>query len=191
MNEFREIINNFRANNTSTLLQPFQCEHNGETEYGKSFDKNYWHRKKLIFELYENYTTEDKPLIKWLLNEELKGFEMDIPVQTTDLCAFMLFKIMDFDDIYDLYDAKFGAGSDTQFYVDIELVFGLDKEQTKTFLTSKKSNKKQNKEILKTIKHYEANPNAKFKSRDEYITYFETRKINSLKSDLEEYGDYE
>jgi hypothetical protein len=130
-------------------------------------------------------------LIKWLLKEELKGFELDIPVQTTDLCAFMLYKIMDFEDVYDLYEAKFGAGSDTQSYVDIELVFGFDREQTKAFLTNKKSSLKQNKKILKAIEHYEDNPNAKFKSRDKYITYFESRKINLIKIDLEDYSDYE
>jgi hypothetical protein len=191
MNEFRETINDFRKNNNIALIERYKCEHNGETEYGKSFDKNYWHRKKLIFELYENYTKEDKPLIKWLLKEELKGFELDIPVQTTDLCAFMLYKIMDFEDVYDLYEAKFGAGSDTQSYVDIELVFGFDREQTKAFLTNKKSSLKQNKKILKAIEHYEDNPNAKFKSRDKYITYFESRKINLIKIDLEDYSDYE
>ena len=191
MNKFRQTINDFRENNNDELLEQYKCEHNGKTKYGESFDKNYWHRKKLIFELYENYTIEDKPLIKWLLKEELKGFEFGIPVQTTDLCAFMLYKYMDREDVYDLFEAKFGAGSDTQFYVDIELVFGFDKEQTKTFLTNGKTNKKQNKEILKAINHYEGNPDAKFKSREEYINYFENKKINLIKIDLEDYSDYE
>lgn len=191
MNEFRKVVNNFRANSDVVLLEQYKCEHNGKTEYGKSFDKNYWHRKKLIFELYKNYTKQDKPLIKWLLKEELKGFEFDIPVQTTDLCAFMLYKVMDFEDVYDLYEAKFATGTDAQVYVDIELVFGFGREQTKVFLKGKKSSQNQNKEILNAIEHYESNPNAKFKSREEYISYFENRKINMIKNDLEDWDNYE
>jgi len=191
MNKFRQIINEFRKSNNIELLGQFKCEHNGKTKYGEIFDKNYWHRKKLIFELYRNYTKEDKPLIKWLLKEELKGFELGIPVQTTDLCAFMVYKHLDFEDVYDLFDAKFGGGSDTQCYVDIELVFGFDKEQTKIFLLDRKTNKKRNKEILKAIKYYEGNADAKFKTREEYINYFENRKINLIQNDLQDYSDYE
>jgi hypothetical protein len=191
MNIFRQIINEYRIKHNEELLESYKSKHNGKDRYGESFDVNYWHRKKLIFELYNDYSIEDKPLIKWLLKEELRGFKFDIPVQTTDLCAFMLFKYMNLEDIYDLFEAKFGAGTDNQCFVDIELVFGFDKEQTKTYLTSKKTNKRQNKEILKAIKHYEDNPKAKFKSREEYINYFETKKINFIKSDLESYDDYE
>ncbi|MEW7280279.1 hypothetical protein ABW636_16935 [Aquimarina sp. 2201CG1-2-11] len=187
MNTHRKIIEEFRLNNDESLLNDFACTHNGKNGYEYSDDKNYKKRKNLILELYNDYSSVDKPLIKNLLQEELKGFEYDIPVYTIDLCAFMLYKHMEVDDVYDLYEAKFGTGSDAEAYVDIELVFGLSKEETKTFLKKEKTQKKLNQEILATIEWYESNPKAKFKSREEYINYFETIKVNNIKSDLEEY----
>lgn len=187
MNNYRKIIDEFKSDNDESLLDDFRCIHNGKEGYGVSEDKNYPNRKNLILELYENYSVEDKPLIKWLLQEELKGFEFDIPVYTTDLCAFMIYKYMITEDIYDLYDAKFGAGSDHQGFVDVELIFGLNIDETKTFLKNDDARKELNNEMLETIEWYESNPNAKFKSREEYIVYFETRKVENIKSDLEDY----
>lgn len=186
---FKKLIETFRKENSYELLDDFRCVHNRETEYGKSFDKNYFLRKELILTLYKHYNQEDKLLIKWLINEELKGFDFNIPVQTLDLWAFMLYKIMDQNDVYDLYDAKFGAGSDAQSYLDIELVFGFDKEITKEFLIKSTTSKKRNKIILKTIDFYDSFPEAKFKTREEYIHYFETKKIKSITSDLLEFED--
>ena len=88
------------------------------------------------------------------------------------------------EDVYDLFEAKFGGNTDRQVYIDIELLFGFDREQMKVYLKNTLKNKKLNKEILKTIAHYESNPNASFKSRNEYIQYFETRKINIIQNDL-------
>ena len=186
MNNYRKIINEFKSSKNTAVLIDFRCIHNGKEGYEETGDKNYLNRKHLILELYENYSAEDKPLIKWLLKEELKGFEFGIPVYTTDLCAFMLYKHMTIEDIYDVYDAKFGAGSDHQFYIDIELVFGFDKDETKTFLKNAKTQRELNNEMLKTIEWYESNPDAKFKTREEYIEYFETKKVNNIKADLED-----
>ncbi|MDH7447611.1 hypothetical protein [Aquimarina sp. 2201CG14-23] len=182
MNNYRKIIDTFKSSKDESVLIDFGCIDNGK--YG---DKNYSNRKNLILELYSDYSAEDKPLLKWLLKEELKGFEFDVPVYTADLCAFMLYKYMEMADIYDLYDAKFGAGSDNQAYVDVELVFGRNRDETKAFLRNEKTQLKLNKEILETIEWYESNPNAKFKSREEYIVYFETIKAENIKSDVEEY----
>ena len=187
MNKYRKIINEFKSSKNESILNDFACTHNGKKGYGESDDKNYSNRKNLILELYSNYAADDKPLIKWLLKEELKGFQFDIPVYTTDLCAFMLFKYMKTEDIYDLYEAKFGAGSDHEGYVDIELVFGLHRDETKAFLSNEKTRIQLNNEILETIEWYESNPNAKFKSREEYIIYFETVKADNIKYDLEDY----
>lgn len=187
--DLKKIIEAFRNNHSEENLDDFKCIHNGETEYGKSFDKNYFRRKELILALYKLYNQEDKLLIKWLIKEELQGFEFDIPVYTLDLCAFMLYKIMDQHDVYELYDAKFGAGSDAQSYLDIELVFGFDKEITKEFLRKSTISKKRNKIILKTIAYYEGFPEAKFKTREDYIHYFETKKIKSITSDLLDFED--
>ncbi len=187
MNSYRKIIDEFKLSKDEKLLIDFRCVHNGKKGYEESDDKNYQNRKKLILELYKDYSADDKPLIKWLLQEELKGFEFDIPVYTTDLCAFMIYKYMVNEDIYDLYEAKFGAGSDHMGFVDIELIFGLNKDETKTFLKNDDTQKELSNEIVETIESYESNPNAKFKTREEYITYFETIKAHNIKEDLEEY----
>ncbi|OHX63963.1 hypothetical protein [Flammeovirga pacifica] len=184
MNSYRKIIDKFKSSKEESLLIDFKCIHNGKEAYGESDDINYINRKNLILELYEKYSAEDKTLIKWLLQEELKGFEFDIPVYTTDLCAFMLYKHMTIEDVYDLYDAKFGAGSDHQACIDIELIFGQNKDEIKAYLKSECTQKELNNEILETIECYELNKNAKFKSREEYIEYFETKKFEALKFDL-------
>ena len=186
MNHYKKVIDEFGKSHDKSLLKEFKCESNEKTGCGNSFDTNYWNRKNLIFELYNHYTIEDKTLIKWLLKEEGKGFELDIPVYTKDLCAYMLYKHIELKDIYDLYNAKFGAGTDARFFIDIELVFGIDKEQTKEFLSKQEKNKKLNNEILKTIRYYESNPNARFRSREEYIHFFETKKIYQIKTELED-----
>lgn len=184
MNKLRTIINKFSVQQDESLLNAYRFLHNGKQGYGVSFDVNYWARKDLIFELYKSYGATDKPLIKWLLQEEGKGFEVAIPVYTSDVCAFMLYKHMEMHDIYDLFEAKFGFGSDHQFTIDVELVFGFGRNETKAFLLKESKNKELNTEILAMIQHYEANPNAQFKDRSTYIRYFETKKINIIKSDL-------
>lgn len=192
MKTFREIITNFRDTKNETLLESFKFTHNGETEYGKIFDVNYWNRKDLIFELFDNYTLADKPLIKWLLNEEFKGYESeaDLPVYTIDLCAFMLYKHMEMVDIYDLFKVKFGAGTDNQCFVDIELVLGFDSEQTKQYLLNNPTNKRLNKQIVKAINWYVSQPEHKLKDRVTYINYFESRKIRIIKNDMEDTEKY-
>jgi len=182
----QEIINNYRAEKEESILEDFRFIHNGKTDYYEVFDLNYWKRKDLIFELYHNYDLADKPLIKWLLTEELKASQINTPVYTVDLCAFMLYKHMEMEDLYLLYEAKFSAGTDLQVYVDIELLFGFDRNETKAYLENKQKDKRKNKKLLKAIEYYEQNPDAVFKSRAGYIEYFETKKIKGIKADLEE-----
>lgn len=86
MNNLRKAIDTYRQNSSELLLEEFKCKHNGKAGYNV-FDQNYWKRKALIFELYTNYTAEDRPLIKWLLHEEQKAAEFDVPIYTIDLAA--------------------------------------------------------------------------------------------------------
>jgi len=185
MNELRRVIENYRRCHDEFIIENFKYKHNGETGYDNIFDENFWMRKDLIFELYNDYGAEDRPLIKWLLKEERKGFELCTPVYTVDLCAFMLYRYMKWDDVYDLFEAKFGGGTDSKVYIDIELTFGFNRRQMKEYLNYKQKNKRKNKEIIRMVEYYESIPNTKFKSREEYIQYFETKKIISIKNDLE------
>lgn len=188
MKTLKEIIINYRNTNDEAMLESFRFMHNGETEYGKISDINYWNRKDLIFELYENYTQADRPLIKWLLAEEFKGYETeaDLPVYTTDLCAFMLYKYLEIEDVYDLYKVKFGAGMDNRYFVDIEMVLGFDAEQTKQFLLNQPKNKRLNKRIVKAIDWYVSQPEHILKNRETYIHYYENKKIGNIKCDMED-----
>lgn len=189
MSELREIITDYSVHKDESILENFKFIHNGKTDYYESLDLNYEKRKNLIVELYEDYSHADKALIKFLLAEELKASKIDSPVYTVDLCAFMLYKYMEIEDIYQLYEAKFGASTDLQVYVDIELIFGFDKEETREYLNKKQKDKRKNKKILKAISYYEQNPDAQFRSRAAYIEHFETRKIKGIKADLEEMNE--
>lgn len=186
MNELRRIINIYRTTKKESILENFKFIHNGKTDYYESLDLNYGKRKDLILELYGDYSHEDKALIKFLLAQELSASKINASVYTVDLCAFMLYKHMEIEDIYQLYEAKFGAYTDLQLYVDIELIFGFDKEETKKYLIHKQKDKRKNKKILKAISYYEENAGMQFKSREAYIEHFETRKIKGIKADLEE-----
>jgi hypothetical protein len=189
MNNLKNIIEAYRNGADESLLEAFRCVHNGQAGY-QAFDANYWKRKELIFELYADYSADDRRLLKWLLKEEQKAIEFDVPLYTTDVCAFMLYKYMQMEDVYDLFEAKFGGNTDRQVYIDIELIFGFDRQEMKTYLKNTSGDKKRDNEIIETIEQYESNPNASFKNRAEYIHYFEKRKINLIKNDMESAADY-
>lgn len=184
MNHLRKIINEFKENKDEKGLENYRFIHNGKIAYGASFDLNYWNRKDLVFELYSGYDKTDRPLLKWIIKEELKGFEADLPVYLLDITSFMLYKQMEINDVYDLFDVKFGAGSDHQASIDTELIFGIDIEKTKAFLKNELTNKTTNNEILSTIEQYQDNPNAKFRTRHEYIIFYETIKFKNIKEDI-------
>ncbi len=180
--KIKKTLNKFRKTKEISVLEEFKYLEND------SWDINYWNRSELIFELYNNFDKEDKVLLKWLINEEMKGVELELPTETIQICAFMLYKVMDMDDIYDLYDIKFGAGTDLQCTTDTELIFGIDKELTKKYLEENLS--EGNNEILNCIKHYESFETAVYRSREEYIKYFESKRINMLKTDFEDIKEY-
>jgi len=184
MSTLRNIINEFKKSKDEKTLENYRFIHNGKTAYGASFDLNYWNRKDLVFELYNTYDKTDRPLLKWIIKEELKGFEVDLPTYLIDITAFMLYKQMEINDVYDLYDAKFGAGSDHQAIIDIELIFGIEIEKTKAFLKNEQTNKALNNDILSTIANYQDSPNAKFRTREEYITFYETIKFKNIQEDV-------
>lgn len=185
MGMYAEVLNWYRETKDEFVLESFKYKHNGKEGYGLSSDANYDHRKELILELYNDYSAHDKPLIKWLLQEGLKSMEHDLPAASIDLCAFMLYKYMENEDVYLLYEAKFGAGTDLMVYVDIELVFGLDILQTKQFLKGDKTRIEDSQEVLRAIKHYEGYKEAQYKKREAYIQYFESKKINTIRVDIE------
>lgn len=181
--ELREIIEVFRRDSDVTKLERFKLNIAPIPNKGWSYDKNAWNRAMLILELFENNERADKPLIKWLLDEEIKGQEIDILYYALDVNAYLLYKHMDAEDVYQLYNSKFGFSN--VFHLDVELIFGYDREQMKQYLKDTIDSNPMNSEILKTISDYESNPDAKFKTRSEYIEYYENRKIKHIRNDIE------
>jgi hypothetical protein len=116
------------------------------------------------------------------LDEEIETQEYELSYYALDVNAFLLYKYMDFEDVYQLFDAKFSYGN--VYHLDVELIFGHDKEEMKDFLKSDEENQLAPM-VLDTILSYEKNPDAKFKSRDEYISYYQNRKIKHIMNDLE------
>jgi hypothetical protein len=181
------IIEEFRKTQEINLLNDFRFLSNDATNYIEQADLNYENRKNLILTLIKSYSVEDKPLIKWLLNEEIKYSEyISCQITTIEVCTFLLYKYMDLADIQQLYLAKF-SNFDNSCAIDAEIILGFDIEETKAYLTQQKINKRLNKKILKTIAYYEKileeKPNA-IKSRPDYINYFENQKIQHLIKNL-------
>ncbi len=173
----KNIILQFRKNNDYSILEPFKYKEVND------FDENYWKRGDFIFTLYDMYQIQDKPLIKWLIEEELKGV-FKIEDDMLIVCAFMLYKIMSNEDILTLYDIKFGGGSDLVARIDTELIFGIDKEITKAYLEKLKTAKSE--EILECIQYYESHKEAVYRTREEYIEFFEKKRMIGLKEYFEE-----
>lgn len=183
IDQMKEVINRYRETHDISILEDFKCQKNDD-----DWDDNYWNRSELIFELYTSFDQSDKPLIKWLINEELQGIEIELPTETLQICAFMLYKVMDFEDIFDLFNIKYGGGTDLECTTDTELIFGIDKESTKAYL--KKNKSEEGDQILSCIEYYESFTSAVYRSRKEYIKFFETIRIDILKSDFKDTKAY-
>ncbi|MCT1531402.1 hypothetical protein M3B46_10380 [Sphingobacterium daejeonense] len=180
--KLRKIIEDFRNSQDTSLLDSFKTEIKPTPDGKWSYDVNAWNRALLILELFNESSINDKPLIKWLLDEEIKTQEYELSYYALDVNAFLLYKYMDFEDVYQLFDAKFSYGN--VYHLDVELIFGHDKEEMKDFLKSEKENQLAPM-VFDTILSYENNPDAKFKSKDEYIAYYQNRKIKHIMNDLE------
>ena len=180
------VISDFQKNKDETILEKFKFKHNGKKD--NSFDLNFWNRKDLIVQLFENNKQADRGLLKWIIKEELKGYKIDLPIETVELTAFMLYKHMLTEDVYDLYNAKFTGGilGDHKERIDMELIFGL--EETKAFLQQEKTKKA--KKILEVIASYEKyKAKYKYKNREAYIQYFEEIKSEDILDDLDDLED--
>lgn len=157
------------------LLKPLIYKHNGKTEWGQSNDLNLKNRFEFIKKLYADYSTKDRKLVKFLLSQEIKYAQEEGDYSFgLNLTTFMLFTIMEVSDVALLYDAKFETCFDAQCVLDIELVFGLDLEDTKTYFTI---NKDTERDVLGVIKKYETRP---YRQRAEYLKFYTERRIPSL-----------
>lgn len=181
--QFKAVIEAFRKTADVNLLKDYAYAFNGKEAPSDANDLNFWARKRLTMALWKQYDERDKALIRWIIDQEIKAQEIEMPYYVLDLAAYMLYKIMDFEDVFKLYEAKFSWGN--IFYMDVELIFGEDRELMKTYLTEAVQKHPMSLPIRKTIEDYENSVGIdKLKTREEYINYFENRKIRILKNDL-------
>lgn len=148
-------------------------------------DKNQKNRLLLIRELYPVFQKQHKQLVRFLLLQEI--FLAQAAGYFTpglNVTSFMLYTIMDITDVPLLYDAKFNTGFDASFSLDIELVFGLDKDVTKKFYQRKKQSSCEV-EIVSAIQTYEHRP---YKTRSEHFAFYYERRINSYLDDITDYA---
>ena len=160
----------------------FQAQKIESPEYPGTYytnDLNWETRNDVIKSLYLNYSQKEKNIIRWLLKEEMTfARKTDYSSKSLKACAFILYKIMSIEDVPLLYKAKFDCNMDASIELDIELVFGLDIEETRQYYQAQPDQGN----IVKVIKQYENRP---YKEREEYITYFENHRIPYLLEDEE------
>lgn len=182
-NNLQKIITDFRQTKDERTLDAFACDI-VLAEHGYwSFDRNSWPRAQLIMALFHNSEPEDKPLIKWLLKQEHLAQEVEMPYYALDAVTYLLYKYMEMEDLFAIYHSKFETYGD--IYLEVELTFGFDKEETKTYLRDPANKHPYTEDYLKTIARYESNTQAKYKTRAELMEYYEYRKIVPITNDLE------
>lgn len=152
-------------------LTKLKFKQGGKKKLEQSSDKNLATRYCFIKALYSKYQFKDKKLVRYLLKQEIK-YAQKVKDYTLglNLSAFMLYTIMSVKDTKILFDAKFGTCQSAQSTIDIELIFGANKDLTKQYYQQKPDKKRK---ILKVIKEYEAKS---FKTRQEYLKFYIEKK---------------
>lgn len=151
-------------------------------------DANQRARIQLLLALTHDYCEQDKPLIRWLLRENGKCYDINnyIALETT-LAAFMLYKYMDWQDILVLYACKFAYGSNEQYMVDTEIALGFGLEETLDYL-EKNSQDPMYAQMAHEIKLY-CGKGLRLKPRAQFIDYFEQRRFAHVREELaRDYG---
>lgn len=97
--------------------------------------------------------TENRAFIKCLLEAEIEYCrEEDLMRETLRQLTFMLYSIWKVEDIPILFEAKMDTSFDAGCSLDIELIFGKNKEEIKSSFRVNKNNKY---DIVGCIEEYE------------------------------------
>lgn len=165
------LIDTYRQTHDLGVFKEFAFVVDDHLEFGKH-DKHFYQRQILTLLLSDDVNRADKALIRWLIGEFCQnakaGFWVDLR-SVMALLGFMLYEMMDNEDLPYLYMTKFGACSDSYFSVDGEIVAGFGKQQTLTYLKNKQGRK--HKILARTLKTYLNNRPA-MRSYDEYCQFF-------------------
>ncbi len=137
----------------SNILKHVDFVHNRKEKWGESDDLNAELREKVVDILFDNEKLQSRALIKYLLRAEIDycGAET-LMRETLRQLTFMLYMLGKIEDIPMLFEAKMDTSFDAGCGLDIELIFGKDKEKVKEYF---RLNKNDNYDIVGCIEEYE------------------------------------
>ncbi|MBD0404086.1 hypothetical protein [Flammeovirga sp. EKP202] len=135
------------------ILKNVDFIHNGKEDWGESDDINADFRRKVVETLFDNKKLQSRELIKYLLQAEIDYCrEETLMRETLRQITFMLYMIGKVEDIPMLFEAKMDTSFDAGCGLDIELIFGRDKDKVKEYF---QLNKHENYDIVGCIEEYE------------------------------------
>lgn len=180
---YRQVIERCRQQIDEVALAPFAFSPITYPNDENVYDDHNRERIELLLALSDDFCEADKPLIRWLLRENGKCFELGFDIsKETALAAFMLYKYMDWNDMLVLYACKFAYGSAEQYMVDTEIALGFGLQETLDYL-AKHADVPHHTEMANAIRAY-CGQEMKLKPRAQFIDYFETRRFGYLQDDL-------
>lgn len=157
---YEYIIQNY-LNLPEEILSPFIILDNGKEGYYGRGDTHRYNRRRITQELYPVFTTEHKPLIRFLLEQEIEGCALyEYGTDLMRALSYLLLTMADIEDSLLFYRTKFETHFDARCAMDIEPIFGEDKDKTKAYFLGK------NQDIVDIIEYYEQFP---YISKADYI----------------------
>ncbi len=144
--------------------------HNGKDGWNESNDLNGEFRELVVEEMFNDRNITFPEMIRFLLREEISFCQHEtLSTETLRQLTFMLFLLDEIDDIPLLFEAKFATSFDAAIGLDIELIFGFDRDRTKS--------------------HFRANPHPQYDivAEIEDCERFETRNAQQFIDSLNAY----
>lgn len=114
------------------ILKNVDFVHNGKKDWRTSDDLNADFREKVTDFIFDSKELKSRALITYLLKAEINYCGAETMMrETLRQLTFMLYSIGEIEDIPLLFEAKMNTCFDAGCGLDIELIFGKDKEKVK------------------------------------------------------------
>ncbi|PHM38647.1 hypothetical protein Xmau_03355 [Xenorhabdus mauleonii] len=151
------------------ILSSFIVLDNGKDGYYERGDNNRHNRIRITQELYPVFATEHKSLIRFLLEQEIESCALyEYGTDLMRALSYMLLTMADIEDSLLFYRTKFETHFDARCAMDIEPIFGEDKDKTKAYFLGK------NQDVVNVIEYYEQFP---YISKTDYIKQIQDHKL--------------
>lgn len=135
------------------MLKKVEFLHNGKDEWDESDDLNASFREEVVNYVFDSEIAKNRALIKKMLKAEIEYCrEETLMTESLRKLTFMLYEIGEIEDIPLLFEAKKDTSFDAGIGLDIELIFGKDKEAVKNYF---RANKNEEYDIVSCIEEYE------------------------------------